>query len=237
MFLFAAGYNTHLIDEVIPDDELQPTVEGINDLLVRGDNFNLNVGLINTFARSNVIRNDDTYQLYYNVFVRRLNDEANRVSEEYLRANQNLNQRELELVVPELLEITAEFNITTHNQLFNTLEINNFYDLIEVQIYSDEEIENVVAINLNQELNSNNLIEVTFDEVNQRYVFEIDEPGIFALINADFDYELFNQTFVYEVETEEDAANLNTILLIAGAGVIVFIILVGLVIKYKNADE
>jgi len=220
--------------------ELTTTVENIDRMLVNGTNFNLNIGLTNTFQNS--VRNlaHDIYEKYFNIHARRLNDLTNRNSDYFIRTNRMITQRNLELVVPEILQITAEKTTINDNWETNEIQVNQLHDPIEIQIYANQRNHEVVAINLNQELNSNNLIEVAFDEVNQRYFFEIEEPGIFALINTNFNTELFDYEFPEDEENdatiplEEEYSNISNLFIIIPS---VILILVFLFLIYQTVKS
>lgn len=238
---------------------LQTTVEGLEQVLVHGTGINLLVDLPNTFEASRAHVNDDVYEMHYNVRITKLNDEQNHSAPDslYYAMMERIRQANLELIRPEILQVSAHFRTMSHDWQFEKIELNALYDSMEVQLETmlDECFYDVVAINLARSFYADEAIPAAFDlgwsflypdwEWVGNYAFSVDEPGVFVLVNADFDVELFNSVFaapLEEMNIHEDSEPRSTggfslllvfLSLAAGAGIAA----IGFVLHKKKAAK
>ncbi|MCL2563900.1 MAG: hypothetical protein FWE08_07690 [Oscillospiraceae bacterium] len=235
-----------LVDDFIATDgwgqgldefEFQTTVEGSDDAFVFGTGVNLMVGFANTFEASRQHVNDDVYEMHYDIRLTKLNDE---VGMPFPEIAERLDRANLELATPEIVQISTNFTTMSDSWELEQIEISALYDPVEVQIetWNSENENDVVAINLSRPFHASEAIPVSF-RFNEwqwigTYSFEIEEPGIFALVNADFDTELFNYIFAAEEDEGEETSETDgfnilwivmPLVLITGAGIAVVFVL------------
>ena len=224
------------IDGNILDIDVETTVRNIDNMLVLGTGFMLNVGLTNSYLESKQYIQTYFNEMFYHVNVKQINEHDHIT---YERVNGMLNRRNLEKVIPNALQINAEFLLihsTVDTFSTSSLTISTLYDDIEVKIPSQNIVPNVVAINLEGVMNSENVIPVVYDDENEWYSFTISESGIYALVDADFDEELFNQFFEEErlILTTEEEQGSNPLLIIIPLVVITAIIIIK---KTKKSEK
>ena len=224
------------IDGNIMDIDVETTVRNIEYMIVDGTWFRLNVGLSNSYLESKKHIHPYYNEMFYHVDVRKVTD-LDQIS--YERVNGMLDRRNLERIIPNAIQINAEFLLihsTVDSFSTRSVDIFDLYDDIEVMIATDKHYGDVVAINLDRPLNSDNVIPLTYHEETSEYRFTISEGGTFALVDADFDEELFNQFFEEEriiIEREEEN-NTNFIWII-----IVIVVISGIIIikKTKKSEK
>ncbi len=205
--------NYWFVDEKLESEnwkelDIKTTIEGLNDLLVSGKNFNLNVGLMNTFNKSKKHIDKRVYQMYYNIYVDRLND--NNTETKYSNL---IKQYEFDLIVPEILQVNTEYLITysqDYGYEMNNIKIKKLYDDIEVQIMNDNNNENTIALNLDKKISESNFIECNYNSFDNLYSFTINEPGVYVILNKDLAIDMImknNET----IKTDENFDKSNDI--------------------------
>ena len=168
--------------------QLKLVMESTDNRLVNGINFNLNIGLKNTLQSSRTIVNNSHWEFSYSVFATRLNDAAEEGAE--LRNVRNgVAANRLTQVLPEILKIETAFSyLLDDTWVEGNIGFNKLYDPIEIQIFSEERFDNVVAININNDndVRITERINVVYDDLNQIYRFEIRDAGIYIIVKNDF---------------------------------------------------
>lgn len=215
------------------------TVENYDSLLVSGDNYTINAGLTNTYDEGIKYLNDNTFQIYYDIVVENLQED-----EDYQSL---ISEYEMNLLNEEIFSIEADFMVVeVDGYLYDTeyKTINNLYDDITVNIYSEEYNENAVIINLN-EISNDNFIEVSYSD--SYYSFTTDKTGIYVLVEyleiseeEEFLEELPEEededVIIYDEVEEAESDSVNYIAYIIGGSLalVLLISIVGFVIIKKN---
>ena len=197
--------NYYFVDERLAGSdwesvEVKTTVEGLENMDVVGTDYNLTVGLSNTFEAAQNYIDERVFQMYYNVYVDRINDDTE--STKYQEINSIIEENELELIVPEILDISAEYFIMDSDEYEyarENVEINDFYDEIEVTIPNDNNDTDIIVINFEDEDSSSRIIDCNYNEETNAYQFTVEQQGTYAIIR--------NATIedIAVVEDEEEA--------------------------------
>lgn len=211
--------------------DLKTTVKDLENLSVSGKNYNLNVFLKNTYNYSLTLMDNKVYQMYYNVYVDRLNDDS---SETFY--HDIIKKNKFKLLVDDILKIDTVITVTDNEEYdfaLEKIEVKKLYDEIEVKIKSDKLDKEVVAINLDN-IKSSNLIDCIYEV--DSYKFNIKEPGVYILISKDtvIDESINEDKIIidYNVKEEkENSINIRLYVLIISGVVLIISILIILFIK------
>lgn len=228
------GYvqNYYFIDKRVQSEnwndlEIKTTVEDINNMLVSGKNYNLNVNLNNTYENSKEYNDGKIFQMYYNIFVNRLNDNK----EESFNIDKIVKNNKLNQVVPEILDIKATYSIMDTEEYdynFETIDINSFYDEIEVQVISDKK-EEAMVINLKRNVKEEDIIECIYNENTNSYNFIITEPGIYVIVEK----EILENEIIFDNKQGDN----HIWLILLGFGGILTLLTIWVVINIKKLDK
>ncbi len=159
---------------------------GIENLTVSGKNFDLNIGVKNTseWVRDNASQTFRQY--FYQVYVKRLNDNELKAEDEKVNIINNMIAADgLEMVLPEIIEIETGFNTQNNGYFLKYFGLDRFYDPIDIKIYSPQKIDNAVAVNVYGS-GETEKIAAAYDEAAKAYKFRVNEPGTYIVVK-DFD--------------------------------------------------
>lgn len=227
-----------LLDMELEDIDIDITVENLDSLYVSGDGYSLNVGLSNSYDKGITKLTDITSQIYYNINVEKLTDENNSYDEVVEKYN-------IELLHNEYFEITSEFMvIEIDGYLYDTdyVDIDQFYDEVEVELHDIDYYEDLVVINLDSDFSEEDYIQAEYTE-DGCYKFTISEGGVYVLaknISVDYEEEVVEEedSDVTVLTTTPTNQSNNYIYYIAGGGlVVVGTITTIVVIKLKKTKR
>jgi len=171
---------------------------------VSGHNYNLEVAFEDTLGAAMEHLDDDTFELGYEVTVKRLNDD----SETKQESKDRINELGFIQVTPEVLQIRANFFAYDWSYTNAPIPIRNFYDPIAVFMYSQEYEGSVFAVNI--ENDSKRKLRTNYDRYNNLYVFEIIEPGTYALVSDD-NFEIPATSTITTATTAATTAAITTL--------------------------
>ena len=180
------------------------TVEGIKKVDVVGENYNLEVFLTNTFNNSLQYVDEKVWQVYYNI-------DTNYIKYEKTNYKKVIEQSKLSLLTNDALNIKANYMVTDspeYNYENESINIDKFFDEINVSIKSDKVSDNPVVLNLNKDINETNYIECNYS--NNNYNFVITEPGVYVVVdNKDIVEQTINLDELIEKEEKVEDTNDN----------------------------
>jgi hypothetical protein len=171
-------------DMLVPSGSQMKTVEGLGALSVRGQNFQLDVGLRNTFEAFGQHADESVLEMLYNISVKRMHDPATFEFYGTRDLSAEIIALGYEPAVPDILKIEANISKRNDQWIESTIELPAFHDLVVVRIFSREPVDNVVAINLDR--NDNNVIAAAYDAVSRSFYFAIEEPGTYIIVKNEF---------------------------------------------------
>lgn len=205
------------------DQDIQTTIEGIDNLNIQGENYNIDVGLTNTFSKSKKFVNDEVTEMYYNVFIKKLNKQKKGKT----KYENIIKDYEMKLIISDIIEIKAEYAITSQNKdlqySYNKLDIDRFHDTMKYNIKSKFNEKEIVAVNLLNDYNEDNLIKCNY--LNDHYTFEVDEPGVYILIEK--------QNEIKKIIKEETREKNNNIVFIFVPVIIILSLITIFILKRK----
>ncbi|MCL1881799.1 MAG: hypothetical protein FWF76_06435 [Oscillospiraceae bacterium] len=182
---------------------LHSPIEVVDNIMLSGSNFKLNIGLENSFvyAMNYVIESDEprekTFEVRYEIEVNGINNDENF---DWYDFNHTIEHR-FNQVSWNVLEISANmfaFDFTYQNP---PIPVSSFRNPVTVYMQSDPLDEDVFAINIKNLSETPQRHRATWDEEKFMYSFEIEEPGIYALVTDAFESrhlendENFNEKF------------------------------------------
>ena len=161
-----------------PADQLdiKPTIEGLTNIEVVSDDYKLDIGLLNTYNKGNDVKEESTYQLYYNILVKKL---------ETKNYKDDISKHNLNILTNNIYNINTSFLNTSKDGVIyksNDIKIDTLYDDIKVKLKVEEKLENVVAINMDLPINEVNYIAPTYND--GYYEFDINTPGNYTLVES-----------------------------------------------------
>jgi hypothetical protein len=208
--------------------EIKTTVEGLESMTVEGTGYKLKVGLENTFNNSRKYQNDKLLQMYYNVFIKDINN--NKDNEKYSNIASRIEANNLELIIPNILEIDTEYftmNTLENNYETENIIIDELYDNIEVTIPNANSNENVVAININNVIDPSKTLECIYDNNEKAYKFKIEEAGTYIIVKNNVEAEKIEEGTItldgYSSRNLEIST--KTIIIIAAIAIGIFLII------------
>lgn len=160
------------------DKDIKTTVEGLESLTIEGKNFTALVGLPNTLEKSSKFNNDSVTDIYYNLTLKNLRDK------ELKKYNKLLETYKISNLTDLLLKVSAEYAVTTVDDMqhgYNEVEMDKFYDAINIRVNGNASDKKIVAINLDDDYTENNMIECSYNE-NSYYSFDVMEPGTYVIV-------------------------------------------------------
>lgn len=194
-----------LLETELDDVDVEATVENYDKMTTYGINYFLEVGLSNTYDKGITYETDYTDQIFYDVFINKLNEEEDETKYSSIIDNNNLI-----LLADEIFDVTAEFLIIElENYVYSNeyIDIDDFYDDITINVYSDNQNDNAIVLNLNNSISEEYYIDTTYNESENYYSFTITESGVYIVVD-ETQIEVSEEEA--DIDTEDDTIIINT---------------------------
>jgi|GEM_PF-1607891 len=222
-----------------------------NNVTVFENDFFITVGLENTFGALKELAETESHnELFYNILAQRLHDCFD--SEYILRARERLDEGNFTMALPHILRIEAgavPHDVFTEIDRDRTIPIADLHDPIALQIMGLElmELNNIVAINLDRELQQMEKIPVRFqgnpfiadeDIWFAPYTIDVRESGTYAFVRNDFLFPPPPETVQeYEESEEAEKSGFNVLFVIIPGIIIVVIALIAFDFTRANRNK
>jgi|GEM_PF-4258744 len=210
------------------DKQIKTNIEGIENLEVVGETFTIKAGLSNSYFDGITYDGEDVTQVNYNILVDILNED-----ESITTYNELIKKTELELALPNIISIDANYEITENTQFgpkTTAVNLNQFKDPTEFYLNSSEQFENEVVLIKLDEL-SEDTQKVGYQ--NSAYHFSLKKPGVYAVVyKASVKANIANFS---DTGADRDFFSNNLILIFTSIAAL-FIIGLGMIFKIKKND-
>ncbi|MCL2212913.1 MAG: hypothetical protein FWB93_03685 [Oscillospiraceae bacterium] len=156
----------------------------ISRIEVTGQEFQLNIRFENTIAAARASRGADSEDFVYTIFVTNLLNDEDDVR--LLNAQNRITANDFALAVPEIFLVSARFDYRYELMQYR-VNIYEFYDPVEVRVFGATNTNNVVAINIDGDMETAEKIGVIYNHYIGAYAFYVSHPGTYILVHGDFD--------------------------------------------------
>ncbi len=226
--------NNNLSEQQFDSVDVETTIKSLNNMEISSENYKMTVNFTNTYSEGIKLENDLTQEIYYDVIIDKKTE-----SEKHLKF---ISDNNLNMVSSEILDTKIRYNmIETDGYNYENLfqDIIVLKDNITLQIKSAEVANDVVAINLMEDITSENLLEVEITD-DGYYSFLITEPGTYVVIEKPSEDVIIKADNLESNITTKDILNIaeeesNMIYYIVGGSVILILVIATyIVIKRKR---